>query len=373
MRRPESRVGRRNPLRYDRPFLPHADLIDLRSDTVTRPTPAMRAAMMAAPLGDDVLGDDPTVKALEERVAALLGFEAALYVPSGTMANQLAIRSVCEPGDEVIAHAESHIIHYETGGPAALSGCMVRPLTGARGLFTPEAVAAAVRAPDVHNPRSRMLLLENTHNRGGGMVWPVERFAAACREGNRHGLHVHLDGARLMNAAVACGVEASAFTRHCDSCSLCFSKGLGAPVGSVLCGAHEVIRRAYRFRKQFGGGMRQSGILAAACLHALDHHVARLADDHANARRLAAGLSQLPGIRLEDPPESTPSNMVFLHLDPAAGTAQEFCERLLGQGVAMIDMDPQRVRAVTHLDVSTADVDRTIDIVTSLLAEPARR
>lgn len=337
-------------------------MIDLRSDTVTRPTPGMRAAMMAAPIGDDVLGDDPTVKLLEERVADLLGFEAALYVPSGTMGNQLAIRSVCEPGDEIIAHGESHIIHYETGAPAALSGCMVRPLPGARGQFDAAAVAVAVRIPDVHNPRSRMLVLENTHNRGGGSVWPPSLFAEACSEGRRRGLHVHLDGARLMNAAVAAGVAARDYTRHCDSCSLCFSKGLGAPVGSVLAGSRDVVRRAYRFRKQFGGGMRQSGILAAACIYALDHHVERLAEDHANAKRLAAGLASLPGVRLEHPPEATPSNMVFLHLDPARGGAEEFCAELAKRGVAMIDMDPTRVRAVTHLDVTAEDIERVIDV-----------
>jgi threonine aldolase len=322
--------------------------------------------LLGAPFGDDVLGDDPTVKLLEERVADLLGFERALYVPSGTMGNQLAIRSVCEPGDEIIAHGESHIIHYETGAPAALSGCMVRPLSGPRGQFDASAVAAAVRIPDVHNPRSRMLVLENTHNRGGGSVWPPALFAAVCAEGRRHGLHVHLDGARLMNAAIAAGVPAREYTRHCDSCSLCFSKGLGAPVGSVLAGSRDLIRRAYRFRKQFGGGMRQSGILAAACIYALDHHVERLAEDHANARRLAAGLASLPGIRLELPPEATPSNMVFFHLDPARSGAEDFCAELAKRGVAMIDMDPTRVRAVTHLDVTAEDIERVIDAAAGL-------
>ncbi len=334
-------------------------MIDLRSDTVTRPTAAMRSAMMAAPLGDDVLGDEPSVQALEAKVAALLGFEAALYVPSGTMSNQLAIRSVCEPGDEVIAHKDSHIIHYETGAPAALSGCMICPLDGPGGLFEPAQVAAAIRHRDIHAPRSRILVLENTHNRGGGTVWPVERFAGCCAEGKRHGLHVHLDGARLMNAAIALGVPPTTFTRHVDTCSICFSKGLGAPVGSALCGPKELLIRARRFRKQFGGGMRQSGLLAAACSYALDHHVDRLAEDHANAKRLARGLANIPGLRLQVPAEETPSNMVFFFLD----AAQALCERLRDEGVLMIPMDPTRVRAVVHLDVSSPDIDRAVETV----------
>ncbi|MBL9120031.1 MAG: low specificity L-threonine aldolase [Phycisphaerae bacterium] len=342
-------------------------VIDLRSDTVTRPTAAMREAMMAAPLGDDVLGDEPTVRRLEAVVSELLGHEAALYVPSGTMSNQLAIRSVCEPGDEIIAHRDSHIIHYETGAPAALSGCMIQPLEGPGGLFEPAQVAAAIRHRDIHAPRSRMLVLENTHNRGGGTVWPPERFRACCEEGRRLGLHVHLDGARLMNAAVSLGVPATEFTRHVDTLSICFSKGLGAPVGSALVGPRTLIDRARRFRKQFGGGMRQSGLLAAACIHALEHHVSRLADDHANAKRLARGLAGVPGLRLQIAAESTPSNMVFVLVDESRGTAQDLCSQLRERGVLMIPMDPQRVRAVTHLDVSAGDIDRAIEAVRSVM------
>lgn len=311
---------------------------------------------MRAPLGDDVLGDEPSVRSLEEKVAALLGFEAALYVPSGTMSNQLAIRCVCEPGDEVIAHKDSHVIHYETGAPAALSGCMICPLDGDAGHFEPAQVAAAIRHRDIHAPRSRMLVLENTHNRGGGSVWPVDRFTACCAEGRRLGLHVHLDGARLMNAAVALGVDAREYATRVDTCSICFSKGLGAPVGSALCGPRDLIERARRFRKMFGGGMRQSGLLAAACAFALDNHVRRLADDHANARRLARGIAGLPGMRLQSPPDATPSNMVFFFVPDADG----LCERLAARGILMIAMDPNRVRAVTHLDVGAEDIDRAI-------------
>lgn len=323
----------------------------------------MRDAMMRAPLGDDVLGDEPSVAELEAKVAATLGFEAALYVPSGTMSNQLAIRSVCEPGDEIVAHKDSHIIHYETGAPAALSGCMIWPLEtpagSAGGIFDAAQLAPAIRHRDIHAPRSRMLVLENTHNRGGGTVWPLDRFRAACAEGKRLGLHVHLDGARLMNAAVSLGVAAKEFTAHVDTCSICFSKGLGAPVGSALCGPRELIVRARRFRKMFGGGMRQSGLLAAACSYALDHHVARLADDHANAKRLARGLAGISALQLQVAPDATPSNMVFFYVPNAAA----LCERLKEKGVLMIPMDPTRVRAVTHLDVTGSDIDRAIAVV----------
>jgi threonine aldolase len=332
--------------------------IDLRSDTVTRPTPAMKTAMMGAPLGDDVLGDEPTVQALEAKVAALLGKEAALYVPSGTMANQLAIRSACEPGDEIIAHKDSHIIHYETGAPAALAGCMICPLDGPRGLFEAAQVRAAIRPRDQHAPVSKMLVIENTHNKGGGTVWPLAQFEAVAAAGRECGLHVHIDGARLMNACVALGVAPTAFTAHADTVSICFSKGLGAPVGSALVGPRAFIARARRFRKMFGGAMRQSGLLAAAAIHALDHHLARLADDHANARRLAAIIAGIDGLSLEGTPESVPTNMVFFTVDARLGNAQDFCARLAEHGVAAIGMGPNRVRMVTHLDVSAADIDR---------------
>lgn len=342
--------------------------VDLRSDTVTRPTPAMWDAMRAAPLGDDVLGDEPTVQQLEARIAALLGKEAALFTPSGTMANQLAIRAVCGAGDEIIAHRDSHIIHYETGAPAALTGAMVNTVDGPSGLFDAAAVRAAVRTPNVHHPRSLMLVVENTQNRGGGAVWPMEQWADVAKTGRSLGLHVHVDGARLFNACVAAGYAAGSFAQHADSVSVCFSKGLGCPVGSALVGPAPFITRARRFRKMFGGGMRQSGLLAAAALHALDHHVKRLAVDHANARRLAAGLAGLPGITLQVPPDQTPTNMVFFTIPSSLGTAQEFCQRLAGLGVLMIAMDPQRVRAVTHLDVDAAGIDRALDGVRRLLA-----
>jgi threonine aldolase len=279
------------------------------------------------------------------------------------MANQLAIRTVCEPGDEVLAHRDSHIIHYESGAPAALAGCMIAPLEGPRGLFEPSAVHAAVRPRDQHNPVSRMLVLENTHNKGGGTVWPREQFAACAAAGRERGLHVHIDGARLFNACVASGCGAAEFARHADSVSVCFSKGLGAPVGSALVGSAALVARARRFRKMFGGAMRQSGLLAAACIHALDHHVERLADDHANARRLARFIGEIRGLSLEGTADTVPTNMVFFTLDARLGGAQEFCARLAQHGVAAIGMGANRVRLVTHLDVGAADIDRAAEAI----------
>ncbi|MSR18129.1 MAG: aminotransferase class I/II-fold pyridoxal phosphate-dependent enzyme [Phycisphaerales bacterium] len=345
--------------------------IDLRSDTVTKPSDAMWDAMRSAPLGDDVLGDEPTVQKLEARIAALLGKEAAVFVPSGTMANQLAIKSATDPADEVIAHRDSHIIHYEGGGPAAISGCMIQPLSGEGGMFDDAAVAAAIRSTDVHYPRSRMLVVENTHNRGGGSVWPLDSFRAVARMAHQHALHVHVDGARLFNAAVAAGYSAREFVADADSVSVCFSKGLGCPVGSALCGSNHLIARARRVRKYLGGGMRQSGLLAAAALYALDHNIARLADDHALARQFARGLTSIQGLNLQVSAEQTPSNMVFFFVDSALGGAPQFAQRLIDAGVRVIALDPNRIRAVTHLDVSAADIAKAIEVARSIGRSPA--
>jgi len=347
------------------------DAIDLRSDTVTKPTPAMWEAMRRAELGDDVLGDEPTVAALESKVAALLGMESALFTPSGTMANQLAIRCACEPGDEILAHRDSHIVHYETGAPAALSGCMVAPLDGDGGLFDADAVHSAVRGRDIHSPRTRMVVVENTHNRGGGTVWPLERLQAVAGAARRASLHLHLDGARLANATVAAGYSMRDAAQHFDTASMCFSKGLGCPVGSALAGPRALIDRARRFRKMFGGGMRQSGLLAAAAIWALDHHVARLAEDHANAKRLARGLAGVSGLRLDVEPESTPSNMVFFRVPREIGDAAEVARLLASRGVRVIPMGPQRLRAVTHLDVNAAAIDGAIDLIRAAVAGAA--
>ena len=340
--------------------------IDLRSDTVTHPTPEMWDAMRHAPLGDDVLGDEPTVQRLEEMIAGILGKEAALFTPSGTMANQLAIRCVCQGGDEIITHRENHIIHYETGGPAALSGCMVLGLDGPGGIFDAEQVRRSIRHDDIHHPQSRFLSIENSHNRGGGCVWTLDGFQAVAEAGREHGLHVHIDGARLFNATTAAGYSPAEFAEHADTINVCFSKGLGAPVGSALIGSASLIERAGRFRKMFGGGMRQSGLLAAAAIHGLEHHVDRLVVDHANATRLAGGINGIDGLRAEEPVGGIRTNIVFFEVDPSLGTAAEFAHHLNAQGVSVIDFDPTRIRAVTHLDVDTRAIDRAIELITSL-------
>ncbi len=282
-------------------------MIDLRSDTVTRPTPAMRRAMAEAEVGDDVLGDDPTVAAL----AQILGKESAVYMPSGTMTNQVAVRTWTEPGDEIIIEAGAHTYFFESGGPAALSGVMCRLIQGERGLFTADQVRAVLRPANEHFPRTRLVCVENTHNRGGGTVWPLRQVAEVAAVAREAGLKVHLDGARLWNASVAAGVPEKDYAAHFDSASVCFSKGLGAPVGSALAGTREFIARARRFRKMFGGGMRQAGIIAAGALYALEHHRERLAEDHANARRLAEGLAGLAGIEI-DPATVETNIVVFL-------------------------------------------------------------
>lgn len=331
-------------------------VIDLRSDTVTRPTPGMRRAMAEAEVGDDVFGDDPTVHRLQARCAELLNKEAAIFVPSGSMANQVSIRAQTEHGDEVIAHRESHIYHYEAGAPAALSGCSLRLLEGDRGLFTADQVRSAIRRRDSHYPQSALVIVENTHNRGGGTIWPTEQVAEIREVVDEYGLRMHLDGARLLNACVARSVDPHEYTRYFDTVSVCFSKGLGAPVGSIVAGTASMIKRAHRFRKMFGGGMRQAGVLAAAALYALDHHVERLAEDHANARKLAAALAEMPHVFID--PATVETNLVFFEVDERMGTADAFCAAMREQQVWMLSEGRRRVRAVTHLDISPADIDR---------------
>ena len=346
--------------------------IDLRSDTVTRPTDAMRAAMMAAPLGDDVLGDEPTVQALESKVAELLGTEAALFTPSGTMANQLAIRCHCQHGDEIYAHRDSHIVHYETAAPAAISGCAIHPLDGPAGIFDAPTLRSAIRHADIHAPAPRLLVIENTHNRGGGAVWPLGQISDVAAAARERGLSVHVDGARLWNACAAAGYAPRDVASHADTVSVCFSKGLGAPVGSALAGPAPLVTRARRFRKMFGGGMRQSGLLAAAAIHALEHHMVRLADDHANAALLARLLHGAEGIDVDPRPEPMGTNMVFFTLKPGMPEARPFCEALARHGVLLIAMGTRRVRAVTHLDVTRSDIERAAATVREALALMSR-
>lgn len=343
--------------------------IDLRSDTVTRPTLAMRVAMSQAEVGDDVLGDDPTVIKLQDRIAMIMGKEAACFVPTGTMANQIAIRAHTEPGDEILAHEDSHIIHYETGSPAALSGVMIRPLFGDRGLFTGDDVARTIRPESIHAPRSRLLIVENTQNRGGGAVWPVDQIRAVTEAARAKGLRTHMDGARIWNACAASGLEPIDYAKHFDTVSCCFSKGLGSPAGSAVAGDRATIARVARFRKMFGGTMRQSGVLAACALHALDHHRARLVDDHANARALADGLAQLPGLSVE----SVETNIVFVNLSPSLEMdAAQFCTKLKAMGVWALPNAPTRVRMVTHLDVDREMIDRAVACVAQLVGVGAR-
>jgi len=344
-------------------------MIDLRSDTVTKPTPAMRQAMAEAEVGDDVFAGDPTINRLQERVAELLGKEAAIYVPSGSMANQTSLRAHTQPGDEIIAHAESHIYHYEGGAPAALSGCSLKLLSGARGQFTADDVRAAIRPTDSHFPQSRLVVVENTQNRGGGSVWRIEEIAKIREVADGHGMSMHLDGARLLNACAAKGCRPTEYTKYFDTVSICFSKGLGAPVGSAVASTKEMIARVHRFRKMFGGGMRQAGIIAAGALYALEHHVDRLAEDHANAKRLAEAVAGFDGVSIDVATVET--NIVYFDVDDATGTAKQLCDKLYHAGVWMLQIGPQRVRAVTHLDVSAADIVTAIEVLGSVLGTPA--
>ncbi len=336
-------------------------LLDFRSDTVTRPTAAMRAAMAAAEVGDDVLGDDPTVHRLQARVAELLDKEAALFVPSGTMANLIAVRLHCRGGDELICEAGCHIFNYEQGGYAQINHVAARPVQGDSGVMRLEQVTGLLRPSDPHSVRTRLLTIENTHNRGGGRIQPYETVEALCGWARQNGLRTHLDGARLMNAVVATGIPAPRWTRHFDTVGICFSKGLGAPVGSALAGPRDLIAEGLRHRKVLGGGMRQSGILAAAALYALGHHVGRLAEDHANARRLAAGVRQID--RLELCSDVIDTNMIFFRVSERWGAAAAFSAALKEHGVLMLATSPTTIRAVTHLDVSAADVDRAIEVL----------
>ncbi len=339
--------------------------IDLRSDTVTKPTPAMRAAMAAAEVGDDVYGDDPTVNALQERIAGLLGFEAALFLPSGTMSNLCALMAHCQRGDEYIVGQMAHTYRWEGGGAAVLGSIQPQPLAQQPdGSIVLAEIEAAIKPDDAHYARTRLLALENTW---GGQVLPLPYIEAATALARRRGLATHLDGARLFNAAVATAQaeggdardQARAIAGHFDTVSVCFSKGLGAPVGSALCGSKALIARAHRIRKMAGGGMRQAGVLAAAALHALDHHIDRLAEDHAHARALAEGLQGLPGVTVA-PPQT---NIVWVDLAPARAAGA--VERLRDAGV--LCGGGERLRLVTHLDVSTADIRRAVSVLRATL------
>ncbi len=344
-------------------------LVDLRSDTVTRPTAAMRTAMATAALGDDVFGDDPTVQALEARVAGLLAKEAGLFVPSGVMANQIAVRLHARPGEEGIVHAGCHIYNFEGGAAAALSGVSLRPVDSPDGSLPLSLVLAALRtSEDPHNAQTRFIAVENTHNACGGCVVDQQNIIQIAEVARRHGIALHLDGARLFNAQVASGRSVAELAAPFDTVSICLSKGLGAPIGSVLVGPAALMRQARRYRKLFGGGMRQAGVLAAAGLYALEHHAERLADDHRRARQLAEGLAQLPGVVVDLPRVET--NLVYFDLlddgRPLPERRVALTQALKEHGV-LIAGSAARLRAVTHLDVDDAGIDRALTAVRAAL------
>ncbi len=341
--------------------------VNLYSDTQTRPTEGMRRAMAEAEVGDEQRGLDPTVNALQERVAELLGHEAALYLPTGTLCNVIATRLHVRPGgDEVLLHHSAHPFNAEAGGPAAISGATLHGLDGEGGIVAPATFEAAINAPgDRYGPRTRVLWVEQTTNIAGGRVWPLETIEHVLAIAARHGLRAHLDGARLMNGVVASGVSADGVASGFDTAWLDFSKGLGAPFGACLAGSAALIDEAWRFKQMLGGALRQAGVGAAAALYALDHHVERLAEDHANARRLADGLARLEGIALD--PSTVESNIVIFEV----GDAPALVEALAREGVELSPLGPRRVRAVTHLDVDAAGVDVALEAVEAALRRRA--
>jgi threonine aldolase len=341
--------------------------IELYSDTQTRPTPGMREAMAAAAVGDEQRGEDPSVNRLCETVASMLGMEAAVFLPSGTMCNQIAILVHCRPGDEIIADKTSHIIHSEAGGPAALAGAMVRGIEGERGIFSPQQAEEAIRGLRNNRPRTRMIEVEQTSNAAGGTIWPVEAMQGVGEVARRHGLVAHMDGARLWNAAVATNLSAADHAEPFDTVWVDLSKGLGCPVGAVLAGDAGFIDEAWPWKHRLGGAMRQSGVIAAAGLYALEHHLARLVEDHDNARLFAERIGAIDGITVE----AAETNMVFFDVQGTGMTASEVNGRLLAHGVRIGENDRYRMRAVTHLDVSRDQVEQAAEVLADVVGDGA--
>ncbi len=333
--------------------------VNLYSDTQTRPSRAMREYMMDAEVGDEQSGNDPTINALCERMAALLGKPAAVFMPSGTMCNQVSIATQCRPGDEILAHAEAHIISSEGGGAGAISGVQITAIAGENGLFTTDAMRAVLRPRSRNCPPQAMLEVEQTANLGGGTVWPVDQLNAVAALAHENGMVTHMDGARLMNAVVASGVTAAEMAAGYDTVWLDFTKGLGAPLGAVLAGSEEFIGAAWRWKQRMGGALRQGGISAAACLYALDHNIDRLAEDHDNARVLARSLAQVPGLSVQ-PPQT---NLVFIDTSASGMTATELARRAQAEGVLVSVMGTYRARACTHLDVTAAQVAEAAQVI----------
>lgn len=330
--------------------------VNLYSDTQSRPTRAMKDAMLNADMGDEQGGSDPSVWALCDRSAEMLGKEAAMFLPSGTMCNQVAIATHCRPGDEILAHDDAHIQSSEAGGPGAITGVLIKGLPGERGIFTAEALEAAIRPISRYSPPQTLVEVEQTANKGGGACWTVDGLRAVADVAHRHGMQVHMDGARLMNAAVALGVPAKEITVGIDTVWLDFTKGLGAPLGAVLAGSKDFIGEAWRWKQRLGGSMRQGGMNAAACLYALNHHVDRLSEDHANAAALARGMAQIPGITVETPE----TNLVFFDTSGTGMTLTDFAEKLRHKGVLVSKSDTYRGRACLHLDVTAAMVEEAL-------------
>ena len=339
--------------------------IDLRSDTVTVPTEAMRAAMAAAEVGDDVYGEDPTVNRLEAAAAARFGKEAGLFVPSGTMGNQAALLAHTGRGDEVILEEGSHIVNYEVAGMAVMGALMPRTLRGRHGILDPEQVRAAIRPPNIHTPRTALIAVESTHNRGGGTYYPLDVLAEIGRIAREHRIPVHLDGARIFNASVASGVPVADFAAHAESVQFCFSKALAAPVGSMVVGSQPFIQRARKYRKMLGGGMRQAGILAAAALVALETMVDRLAEDHAHARLLAEGLAELPGVEIDL--KRVQTNIVIFAVRSPRADAAAFARGMAGNNVLVHQISPDSIRLVTHKDVSRDDIPAALAAAREIL------
>jgi len=336
-------------------------MIDLRSDTVTKPTPAMREAMFRAEVGDDVIDVDPTLDTLQKRTASLLGKEAAIFMPSGTMTNQIALRVHCKPGDEFLCDSDCHIYNYEQGAFAQLSGLVAKTIHGKQGVLRLEDLHGSVRPNNEHMVQTRLLCLENTHNRGSGKVQPQDEVERVCRWAHESGLQTHLDGARLFNASVATGLSLEELSKPFDSVSVCFSKGLGVPLGSCLAGTKEFVAQARRARKLFGGGMRQVGVVAAAALYALDHHVDRLAIDHDHAKQIASAVREFDFLKVMGGEPET--NILIFHVAERWGTAQAFAAELERHGVRAMAFSPVAVRMVTHLDVSSDEILQVCEII----------
>jgi threonine aldolase len=342
--------------------------IDFRSDTVTKPTPEMRSIMASSEVGDDVFNEDPTINLLQEEVASMFGKEAALFVPSGTMSNQIAVRGHTQPGDELLCETSCHIYTWEAGGPAALSGVTCRTMEGDYGVLELSQLEDKIRPFNEHYVHTRLVCLENTHNRGGGRVYPLEKIQSINKWAKANDLLMHLDGARIWNAIVASGISAKEWGKYFDTISVCFSKGLGAPVGSALLGTKEFINKARRIRKLFGGGMRQGGILASASVYAIRNHIDRLAEDHLNAQILAQAIMDTPGLRLDPPFVET--NLVWFEVDPDLGTAKDIAAKLKEQGILVYAGAGYTMRACTHLDVSKSQCEKAAEMIRRVARTP---